>query len=217
MSSVTEKLINQLYYKLDDEQKLMYESIHNHLMVCVNSRAGTGKTYVSVLSAMDLLLQGKVNKIYYIRFPDDRSLRLGFLPGNTEDKEYSYMAPFLSACYELDLSPAQIEEYCNNHTFELTTDISLRGTNIDKACVIIDEAQNARLNDLKLVLTRIKDNCKVFLIGHSGQYDNYKGQNDRAFEGYLGYLKDYDWVKIINLTKNYRGKISTICDNFEGR
>lgn len=84
--------------------------------------------------------------------------------------------------------------------------------NISKSVVIIDEAQNAHLNDLKLVLTRIHDDCIVYLIGHSGQYDNFKGENERAFNQYIDLLSKYPWCQVVHLTHNYRGIISTVCD-----
>lgn len=209
--------IDNYYRNLDPYQKSYYKSLFKDdiLMVCSNSPAGTGKTTIAVMAGLELLLQTKISKIYYIRFPDDRSLRLGYLPGDEIDKTSSYTKPFYSACEEFGLDSSRIEFLLESGTINLCTDISMRGTNIWDAMVIIDEAQNARFSDLKLILTRIKDNCKVALIGYSGQKDNFKGEEEYAFERYIKHMSKQSWCANITLPVNHRGKLSTWADKLE--
>lgn len=212
------KEIDRYYNRLDPYQKNYYNALYSRddiILVCVNSPAGTGKTTIAVMAALEKLREGSISKIYYIRFPDDRSLRLGYLPGDEEDKTSSYTKPFFDACEEFGIDKLHIMNMCDYGCIELCTDISMRGTNISDAMVIIDEAQNSRFTDLKLVLTRIKDNCKVALIGHSGQNDNFKGEDSHAFEKYMEHMCKQKWAIKCDLPKNYRGKLSTWADKLE--
>lgn len=209
------KSIDRFYSKLDDDQKRFYGALidTNTIVVCSNSMAGTGKSTIAVMAALELMYEGRINHIYYVRFADDRALKLGFLPGDAVEKESLFMRPFYSACEEFDIGEAELERMIDQEEVILCTDIGLRGCNIDKSMVIIDEAQNAHFADLKLVLTRLHDNCKCALIGHAGQNDNYKLKDkDHAFERYITHLCKKSWAKEINLNKNYRGKVSTWAD-----
>lgn len=215
---INSKELDRYYNRLDPYQKNYYNCLYARddlNLICVNSPAGTGKTTIAVMAALEKLREGNISKIYYIRFPDDRSLRLGYLPGDEEDKTSSYTKPFFDACEEFGLDKLRINNMCEFGLIELCTDISMRGTNISDAMVIIDEAQNARFTDLKLVLTRIKDNCKVALIGHSGQTDNFKGEEEHAFEKYVEHMCKQPWAIKCDLPKNYRGKLSTWADKLE--
>lgn len=206
--------IDKYYTRLDTRQKEYYQYLldKSKSVICVDSPAGTGKTTIAVMAGLQLLEQGDVNKIYYIRFADDRSLRLGFLPGDTTDKTSIYMTPFYDACLELGLDKFHVDEMISQEQIVLCTDIAMRGINISKAFVIIDESQNARFNDLKLVLTRIKDDCKVALIGHTGQIDNFKGTQEWAFQRYMIHLCKKNWAIQCSLPVNYRGRISSWAD-----
>lgn len=209
---INSKELDRAYKKLDKDQLNYFNSFSNHIITCVNAASGSGKTFVAVLAALQAFNQGEVNKIYYIRIPDDRSLRLGYLPGTSDDKQSIYTTPFYNACTSLGLRDEDIDIARDNNEIVLCTDIVLRGTNICNSFVIIDEAQNGRLSDLKLILTRISDNCKVALIGHSAQYDNFKGINEKAFEKYIDHLTKKSWAIECKLTKNYRGKLSSWAD-----
>lgn len=221
--SIDGKDIDRYYNKLDDYQKEYYNAIlsPSKSVICVDAQAGTGKTTIAVMAALELLGENKINKIYYIRFADDRSLKLGYLPGNVDDKTSMYMTPFYDACLEFGLDMYHVDKMAandspsNNPSIILCTDIMMRGINIEKSMVIIDEGQNARFSDLKLVLTRLHDNCKCVLCGHSAQVDNYKGTYDFAFERYIEHMCKKPWAIQCHLPINYRGKISKWADELE--
>lgn len=211
---IDNKTIDRSRDKLDDDQKKYYDSFDEYSVVCVDAPAGTGKTYVAVMKALYLYSIGKINKIFYIRIPDDRSLRMGFLPGTEEEKQAIYTAPFYCICEYLGIQPEMIDEAVENREIILTTDVALRGVTIDNSFVIIDEAQNGNISDLKLILTRITDRCKVALIGQSSQYDN-KSMSDHAFRKYIDHFATRKWAIECRLTKNYRGKISQWADQLQ--
>jgi len=90
-----------------------------------------------------------------------------------------------------------------------------RGTNIKGGkFVVIDEAQNFTRSELKKILTRIHDDCKVVIIGHDKQCD-LENPLKSGFVPYIDFLKDEDFVNVCTLTKNFRGKLATKADMFE--
>ena len=98
---------------------------------------------------------------------------------------------------------------CKSHTF-------LRGTNIDsRTILIIDEAQNFYFDELKKVLTRVKDGTKVIVMGHDGQCDILKNRECSGFVPYLNWFKGREGVAVCSLTENHRGWVSRIADEFQ--
>lgn len=213
-SDIVSKGIDRLKNHLDGNQTNLYKSIEDNLITCCNARAGTGKTTVATLAAFDLLLKGIISKIYYIRFPDQLMQSLGAVPGELDQKEFYYFQPFYQACEEIDLDPFHLErDYIPQGTVKLDTVVSMRGTNISDAAVIIDEAQNASFKDLKLVLTRMHDDCHIALIGHSDQIDNPNCVREKAFIYYIEHMCKKQWAQRVDLKTNYRGKISNWADS----
>jgi phosphate starvation-inducible protein PhoH len=207
------KEIQNLKSKLDGQQTKLYNSIIDNLVTMCNARAGTGKTTVATMAAFDLLEKGLVSKIYYVRFPDKLVQSLGAFPGDKDQKEDYYFLPFYQACAEIGLSRERLErEYLEEETVNLETIISMRGINLKDAAVIIDESQNASFKDMKLLLTRIHDDCHVALIGHSDQVDNPHSIKERAFSAYIEHFCKKQWAQRVDLKKNYRGKLCTYAD-----
>jgi len=88
----------------------------------------------------------------------------------------------------------------------------LRGTNFENKVVIIEEAQNYYFDELKKVLTRVHDTCKVIVIGHTGQIDLIHRSERSGFSYYLNHFRNVEWAQICTLSKNYRGIISQWAD-----
>ena len=213
---INDKILNKFYYKLDEYQREYYEAILDDSIkfIGINACSGTGKTWIAVGGALELLREGKINKIYYLRTVDDRSLKMGFLPGTEYDKSKIYFKPFYDIAIDFGIRPEDIDLARENETIVLTTDICLRGSNIEKSVVIIDEAQNMDIDTIKLVLTRLHDDCKAILIGHKFQIDQ-KYEDGSAFDKYIDYMTQKNWAKRFELKKNYRGEMATWADQFE--
>lgn len=160
------------FNKLDAFQKAYYKAISTKPCVLVDEEAGTGKTFVAVLNGINHLKEGKVNKLMYVRLPDKRNLKQGFLPGGDKEKNAPYMYPFYDAALKCGLTPEAIDILREFGVFELTTDLGMRGRNLEKVFLIIDEAQNGEISDFQLILTRSHYDGPVVVIGHSGQLDN---------------------------------------------
>lgn len=204
---------DRFYEKLDESQRIYYDSIFSKSVVCVDAPAGTGKTSIAVLAGLELLSQGKVSKLVYLRFPDDTSAKLGYLPGDIDAKQELYMEPFYESCTDCGLQNEIIDELVEAGVIELKTDIGMRGRNLKCCYLICDETQNAKFRDLKKVLTRLHDDSKCVLIGHSRQVDNRS--NDHAFVRYIEHLCKKDWAVSCELPRNYRGKISRWADELQ--
>lgn len=204
---------------LDEDQMKFRDSIldDDNLIIFCNAKAGTGKTLIATACA-DLLCELKKYKgIVYIASPTQEQ-KQGYLKGTLEEKSEPYFAPFYDALYKLKINNASLMSdimnskngtayiQCMTHTFQ-------RGTNLENKVVIIDEAQNFYTDELRKVLTRIHDNCKVIVIGHTGQIDLYKNSDNSGFARYLEWFRGLHHVAVCNLTINHRGWISTHADD----
>ncbi len=210
-------------FELDDEQIAFRDAIWNpeKLIVFCNAKAGTGKTFIATATA-DLLVQyGRYNGIVYISSPTQEQ-KLGFLPGEIEDKTAVYSEPFMEALMKLNINPYTAVNQYNitnqkNGTgyIDAITHVYLRGCNFENKVVILDETQNYYTDELKKTLTRMADSCKVIVIGHSGQIDLYHNPDNSGFVRYLEHFKDDPRTAVCELHKNYRGWISSHADALE--
>lgn len=219
-------LYNHPFYglRLDEEQEFFRDCIYDDkkIIIVCNSRAGTGKTTISLGVANLLVQYGKYDGIVYIMAPTQEQ-RQGYLPGGIEEKSAPYMEPLIEAMNTLGIPPVTLESDDNitamksgDCYIKFSVDTYLRGCNFENKVIIIDEAQNYHFDELKKTLTRVHDNCKVILIGHDGQCDLYKHPERSGFIPYLNAfedIKDDPRVAICKLTTNHRGWLSTFCDN----
>lgn len=205
---------------LDDEQVRFRDAIWNpdNLIVFCDAKAGTGKTTIATATADLLCKYGFYNGIVYIASPTQEQ-KQGYLAGSIEEKSEPYFEPFYEALEKIGVNLNTTlydgepkEKYsdayirCMTHTF-------MRGTNFENKVVIIDEAQNFYFDELKKVLTRMHDNCKVIVIGHTGQIDLYKNPEHSGFSRYLDWFAEDERCQVCALHTNYRGWISQHADN----
>lgn len=207
-------------FTLDEEQKKFRDSIwdENIDIVFCNACAGTGKTQIATAVANLLVQHERYEGIVYIVSPTQEQ-KQGYLSGSLEEKSEPYFEPFYEALTKIGVNlntalasdinnrkydTAYIE--CHTHTF-------MRGCNFENKVVIIDEAQNFYTDELRKVLTRMHDSCKVIVIGHTGQNDIYNHPERSGFAPYIEHFRDHDRVAICQLTKNYRGWISNHADD----
>lgn len=207
-------------FELDEDQMAFRDAIWDpdKLVVFCNARAGTGKTFIATATANLLVQYGRYDGIVYISSPTQEQ-KLGFLPGEIEDKTAVYSEPFIEALIKLGIPPhTAINQYDimnqKNGTgyIDAITHVYLRGRNFENKVVILDETQNYYCDELKKTLTRMADNCKVIVIGHSGQVDLYHNPENSGFVRYLEHFKDDPRTAVCELTKNYRGWISSHAD-----
>ena len=192
---------------LDEEQIAFVSAIKDQkkTIIFCDAPAGTGKTTLA-MGAAKILVQDKRNElegIVYIVSPYGEQ-KQGYLPGSITEKSEVYYEPAYQAMIEVGMNP--------NVDVKLLTHTYLRGTNLQKKVVILDESQNYTVAELKKVLTRCHDTCKVIVIGHTGQIDIHGGS---GFAKYLEHFKDQEKCAVCKLTTNHRGWLSTYADMLE--
>lgn len=208
---------------LDNEQKNFRDAIWNpeKLIVFCNAKAGTGKTLIATATANLLVQYGRYDGIVYISAPTQEG-KLGFLPGEVIEKTFVYNEPFLEALIKLNINPhttvnqLDVANQKNGTGYiDAITHVYLRGCNFENKVVILDETQNYYCDELKKTLTRMSDNCKVIVIGHSGQIDLYHNPENSGFVRYLEHFKDDERTEVCELKTNHRGWISSHADDLK--
>lgn len=209
-------------FDLDEQQAAFVDAIMsaNKTIVFCNAAAGTGKTTLAI-GAANILVKDKRNHydgIVYIVSPYGEQ-KQGYLPGSITEKSEVYYEPAYQAMIECGMNPntdicseSMTSKKRGEAFVKLLTHTYLRGTNLSKKVVIIDEAQNYTLAELKKVLTRVHDDCKVIVVGHTGQIDiSFRS----GFARYIEHFSKYEDGAICELTVNHRGKISRYADELE--
>lgn len=222
----------KLFYgmELTDEQQYYADSVFDKQLVFVNAKSGSGKTTVAVGCAKILheqALKGGVPNgmpLVYIFAPVNEK-KMGFRPGKQEEKEEEYLQPLKDALQKIGENPMQVvysedllarngKQAMDNVWVYAKSHIFARGTNIEDSTVIIDEAQNFTRGELKKILTRIHDSCKVIVIGHTGQIDLPK-ESTSGFKPYIEWFKNEPYVATCELTINFRGRMAQKADDLE--
>ena len=210
-------------FTLDDEQREFVNAIKDQskTIVFCDAPAGTGKTTLA-MGAANLLYHDKRNGldgIVYIVSPYGEQ-RQGYLPGGITEKSEVYYEPAYQAMIAVGMNPKTVVSHESmtakqkeDAYVKLLTHTFLRGTNLQKKVVILDESQNYTVEELKKVLTRIHDDCKVIVIGHTGQIDIRGGS---GFQKYMEHFDGHEKCTICRLTTNHRGWLSTYADALEG-
>lgn len=205
--------------KLDTEQENFRDSIwdDNKLIIFCNACAGTGKTTIATAVADLLVKYHKYDGIVYIASPTQEQ-KQGYLKGSIEEKSEPYFEPFYQALEKIgvNMNTAAYTNILNEKNgtayIQCMTHTFLRGCNFENKVIIIDEAQNYYKDELKKVLTRIHDSCKVIVIGHSGQIDLYSNPQNSGFIQFLEHFSGDERCAICKLSHNYRGWISNWAD-----
>ena len=225
---IPQTLDDHMFYglNLDNDQKHFINSIWDHRKIAIicNAKAGTGKTTLALGVANLLYQYGLYDRITYIISPTQEQ-RQGFLPGDQASKTEPYIQPLVDALLTLGINPQtaiisenNIQALKNGSAYiEFKADTYLRGINLENRVVIIDEAQNFYFDDLKKTLTRIHDNCKIIIIGHTEQCDIYKKPERTGFGPYLKAFKSCndERLEVCQLIINHRGWFSNFCDEVE--
>lgn len=146
------------------------EAIRKHTVTFVNGPAGTGKTYLAVALAVQAYRQGEVDKIILTRPAVEAGEKLGFLPGDLQMKVDPYMRPLNDALYDFLGSEKYLLLQERGH-IEVSPLAYMRGRTLDRAFIILDEAQNTTSEQMKMFLTRIGFDSKVVITGDSSQMD----------------------------------------------
>lgn len=153
-----------------EQQRRYINAIKNFQITFGLGCAGTGKTYIAGAIAADMIERKQVEKIIITRPAVDAGESLGFLPGELEEKYEPYIAAFRDVLNER-LGKTHVDYLLKMGRIEAKPFAYMRGCTFKNAVVILDEAQNATREQMKLFLTRIGENCKVIIDGDESQCD----------------------------------------------
>ena len=162
-------------------QRRYLEAIESHDIVFGIGPAGTGKTYLAMAQAVNYLLAKKVSRIILARPAVEAGEKLGFLPGDLQEKVNPYLRPLYDALYDMmDLEKA--ERLLERGTIEVAPIAFMRGRTLNDAFVILDEAQNTTAEQMKMFLTRLGFGSKAVVTGDITQIDLPSGRTSGLVE-----------------------------------
>ena len=151
------------------QQQLVKAYFENDLIFALGP-AGTGKTYIAIALAVRALKNREIRRIILTRPAVEAGERLGFLPGDLKDKLDPYLQPLYDALGDM-IPPRKLHEFMEDGTIQIAPLAYMRGRTLDRACVILDEAQNTNMGQLKMFLTRMGCDAKFIVTGDTSQID----------------------------------------------
>lgn len=181
-------------------QRKLVEAVNENDMVFAVGPAGTGKTYTAVALAVRALKAKEVKRIVLTRPAVEAGENLGFLPGDLKEKLDPYMMPLYDALRDM-IPPEKLAEMIEYGVIEIAPLAFMRGRTLDKAFVILDEAQNATPMQMKMFLTRMGMTAKFVITGDMSQIDLPRHQKS-GLSYALDILDNVEGIGIIRLNQN---------------
>ncbi len=182
----------------NENQKKMVKAYFNNDLVFAVGPAGTGKTYVAIALAVRALKNREIKRIILTRPAVEAGERLGFLPGDLKDKLDPYLQPLYDALGDM-IPPKRLQDFMAEGTIQIAPLAYMRGRTLDRACVILDEAQNTNMSQLKMFLTRMGVNAKFIVTGDATQVDLPKKEDSGLVRG-INLLKGIKGIETIFFT-----------------
>ncbi len=181
-------------------QRKLVESILRNDMVFAVGPAGTGKTYTAVAMAVRALKNKEIRRIILTRPAVEAGENLGFLPGDLKDKLDPYLMPLYDALRDM-IPSEKLADFIDAGVLEIAPLAFMRGRTLDKAFVILDEAQNATESQIKMFLTRMGRTAKFVITGDMTQVDlPHRQRSGLAFA--IKALSDIDGIGVVELNQN---------------
>ncbi len=175
-------------------QKKYIENIKNNTITLGAGPAGTGKTYLAVAMAVNAFRAKEVNRIILTRPAVEAGEKLGFLPGDLQQKVDPYLRPLYDALFDM-LGAESFQRYQERGSIEVAPLAYMRGRTLDDSFIILDEAQNTTREQMKMFLTRLGFNSKIVVTGDVTQIDLPDGKKSGLVEA-MKILKGIDDIAI---------------------
>lgn len=180
-------------------QKKYIESIRNNTIVIGVGPAGTGKTYLAVAMAVSAFRAKEVNRIILTRPAVEAGEKLGFLPGDLQQKVDPYLRPLYDALFDM-LGPENFQKYQERGCIEVAPLAYMRGRTLDDSFIILDEAQNTTPEQMKMFLTRLGFGSKIVVTGDITQIDLPDGKKSGLVE-VIRILKNLDDIQTVKFSE----------------
>lgn len=181
-----------------NQKKLVCE-YYKHDLIFAIGPAGTGKTYTAIALAVRALKNREVKRLILTRPAVEAGERLGFLPGDLKEKLDPYLQPLYDALLDM-IPPQKLKIFMEDGTIQIAPLAYMRGRTLESAFVILDEAQNTSLGQLKMFLTRMGNNAKFIVTGDATQID-LPNKKESGLLRATEMLKSIKGISIINFTK----------------
>jgi phosphate starvation-inducible protein PhoH and related proteins len=181
-------------------QRAYLKGIRDHDLAFGIGPAGTGKTYLAVASAIDALENGEVRRLILVRPAVEAGERLGFLPGDMSQKVDPYLRPMYDALFDM-LGPEQVARLIERNVIEVAPLAFMRGRSLNESFVILDEAQNTSVAQMKMFLTRIGFGSHAVVTGDITQIDLPAG-NQSGLINAIRILSGVDGIAFTYFTPN---------------
>ena len=181
-----------------NQQRLVQLYDKDDLLFAVGP-AGSGKTYTAIALAVRALKERQVRRIILTRPAVEAGEKLGFLPGDLKEKLDPYLQPLYDALIDM-IPPAKLAKYIEEGTVQIAPLAYMRGRTLDNAFVILDEAQNTTLPQIKMFLTRMGRNARFIVTGDVTQIDLPK-RSDSGLVRAMEYLHDVEGIGIVEFDK----------------
>ena len=193
-------LHNKPVYAKTLKQDKYIKSIQTKDLIFSIGAAGTGKTYLAVCYGVSELKKGNYDKIILTRPAVEAGESLGFLPGDLKEKVDPYLRPLYDALYDM-LGIEQVSQLIEKQIIEIAPLAYMRGRTLEKSFIILDEAQNATVDQLKMFLTRLGFNSKMIITGDISQID-LPNSKKSGLKISADLLKDLNEVGVIAFEKH---------------
>jgi phosphate starvation-inducible PhoH-like protein len=176
-------------------QKRYLDAIEQHDIVFGIGPAGTGKTYLAMAQAVSFLLAKRVSRIILARPAVEAGEKLGFLPGDLQEKVNPYLRPLYDALYDM-MELDRVERLIERGTIEVAPIAFMRGRTLNDAFVILDEAQNTTSEQMKMFLTRLGFGSKAVITGDVTQIDLPTGRTSGLVEAMkvIGHVEGISFI-----------------------
>ena len=197
LQAVCKTKTGKMIYPKTIGQAILCDAMRHNEIVFATGVAGTGKTYLAVAYAVNMLKSERVEKIILTRPAVEAGESLGFLPGDMKEKVDPYLRPLYDALNEM-LGLETVEKYVEKQVIEIAPLAFMRGRTLNDAVVILDEAQNATCAQMKMFLTRMGKNCKMVVTGDVTQIDLIKKKDSGLMQA-CTILDHIDGISIIHL------------------
>ena len=189
---------SQIQSRNRGQQEMIDLSVLNKLLFALGP-AGTGKTYMAIALASNALKEQHVKKIILTRPAVEAGENLGFLPGDLYDKLSPYMKPLYDSLYDI-FEKEKLNFYLKNNQIEIVPLAFMRGRTLDNAFVILDEAQNATIQQMKMFLTRMGPASQFIVCGDMSQVDLPKNQ-ESGLRHASNVLKNIHGIGFVNFNE----------------
>ncbi|MBM3993931.1 MAG: PhoH family protein [Planctomycetes bacterium] len=182
-----------------DGQAVYVQAMKDNDVTFAIGPAGTGKTYLAVGVAVNMLRQGAVKRIVLVRPAVEAGEKLGFLPGDMAAKINPYLRPLFDGLNDM-MEPDQVQRYMTSDIIEVAPLAFMRGRTLNQSVIILDEGQNTTVAQMKMFLTRMGHGSKIIVTGDITQIDLERNQRSGLIDA-IHRLENIERVAIVFLTE----------------